>query len=184
MKRTFFSLLVALMMGTNLSAAPRDKQLSDQKPIDRKEMSTRQATRQAKELKLDDKTQAWFIPLYAEYQDTLRAVRTQGMPRPQAEGREKANKQNKEPKKLTDAEALQRIEQLFDNEEKTLTLKRAYYKRFKEKLTPQQLLSIFHQQARPSMPQGFNRQNGRQMMPGMPGQGMGQGGFGGSGFGD
>lgn len=182
MKRTLLSLFVALTLGTSLSAATRDKNPSDKNPGDRKELSTRQATRQAKELKLDDKTQAWFIPLYAEYQDTLRAVRSQGMQRSKADG-EKADKK-KEPQKLTDAEALQRIEQLFDNEEKTLTLKRAYYKRFKEKLTPQQLLSIFNQQARPAMPQGFNRQQRGGQMLGMPGQGMRQGGFGGSGFGD
>ena len=183
MKRTMIALLVALTLGSGMNLSARDKKTNNAAPTDRKEMSTRMATRKASELKLDDNTQAWFIPLYAEYQDTLRAVKRMGMPE-MLNKDEKASNKAKEPKKLTDAEALQRIETIFSNEEKELSLKRAYYTRFKEKLTPQQLLSIFGQQTRPAMPQGFRRQGDNRQMPGMPGNDMNMGGFGGPGFGD
>lgn len=183
MKRTILSLFFAVALGTNMCAVTRSNTSDDRPRVDRKELSTRMATRQAKELKLDEKTQEWFIPLYVEYQDTLRAVRREGMQRPTNNG-QKADKQKKQKAQLSDAEALQRIEKIFDAEEKTLVLKRAYYKLFKEKLTPQQLLSIFNQQTRPFMPQGGNRQMRGGQMPGMPGQGMPHGGFGGPGYGD
>lgn len=183
MKRTMIALLVALTLGSGMSVSARDKKTNNAAPTDRKEMSTRMATRKATELKLDDNTQAWFIPLYAEYQDTLRSVKHLGMPAKQGKD-EKADSKTKDSNKLTDAEALQRIETIFDNEEKEIALKRAYFARFKEKLTPQQLLSIFGQQARPAMPQGFRRQGSNRQMPGMPGNGMNMGGFGGPDFGD
>lgn len=183
MKRTMIALLVALTLGSGVTMSARDKKSSGAAPTDKKEMTTRMATRKATELKLDDKTQTWFVPLYAEYQDTLMSVKRAAMPRMQANG-EKTDKQNKEPKKITDEEALKRIETLFDNEEKELKIKRAYYARFKEKLTPQQLLSLFTQSARPAMPQGFRRQGGGQM-PGMQGRPMNMGGNGfGGGFDD
>ncbi len=181
MKRTILSLIVALSLGTTITAATLDKKDNSK---DRKEMSTRQATRMASELKLDDKQQAWFIPLYAEYQDTLRSLRRpQGKPEaPNNEADGEKKKKEKKNAQLTNEEATKQIEQTFEREEMELKLKREYYAKFQQQLTPQQLHSIFCRQATPNRgpQQGGNRQGGNNGMH--PGGGMMPGGFGG-GFG-
>lgn len=179
MKRSMIALLVALTlgMGTTATAQKPNKQYGD-----RTEMRTKMATRMANELKLDDNTQAWFIPLYTEYQDTLRSVRRKFTIKPAPEllkpkadnDKEKTDKKNskKAPKALTDAEAQQMIDNTFAREERLLSLKRAYYDKFKAKLTPQQLVTLFCKPNRNTAP-------GRQQFGGRQG-GMRQGGqFGG-----
>lgn len=150
MKRSMIALLVALTLGMGTTATA---QKQNRKNGDRTEMRTKMATRMANELKLDDNTQAWFIPLYAEYQDTLRSVRREFTIKPAPEllkpkadnDKEKTDKKNskKAPKALTDAEAQQMIDNTFAREERVLSLKRAYYDKFKAKLTPQQLVTLF-----------------------------------------
>lgn len=199
MKRTFLVLFAALTLGSTLTVQARDKKTDG----DSKERLTKQATRMASELKLDDKTQAWFIPLYAEYQDTLRSLRRPVEMRAQSK-KEKACKQGlasdangqapdvkgKTPQaklgrpQLTDAEALQRIEENFSRTEREVALKRVYMSRFQEKLTPQQLFVIFcrssmQQRPQKGRPQG-GMQGGGRPMGGFGGpQGGLQGGFGG-----
>ena len=180
MKRSMIALLVALTlgMGTTATAQKPNKQYGD-----RTEMRTKMATRMANELKLDDNTQAWFIPLYAEYQDTLRSVRREFTIKPAPEllkpkadnDKEKTDKKNskKAPQVLTDTEAQQMIDNTFAREERILSLKRAYYDKFKAKLTPQQLVTLFC--SKPNR----NTAPGRQQFGGRQG-GMRQGGqFGG-----
>ena len=168
MKRSMIALLVALTlgMGTTATAQKPNKQYGD-----RTEMRTKMATRMANELKLDDNTQAWFIPLYAEYQDTLRSVRREFTIKPAPEllkpkadnDKEKTDKKNskKAPKALTDAEAQQMIDNTFAREERILSLKRAYYDKFKAKLTPQQLVTLFCKPNRNTAP-GRQQFGGRQ----------------------
>lgn len=85
---------------------------------------------------------------------------------------------------LTDAEALQRIEENFSRTEREVALKRVYMDRFQEKLTPQQLFVIFcrssmQQRPQKERPQG-GMQGGGRPMGGFGGpQGGMQGGFGG-----
>lgn len=199
MKRTFLVLFAALTLGSTLTVQARDKKTDG----DSKERLTKQTTRMASELKLDDKTQAWFIPLYAEYQDTLRSLRRPVEMRVQSK-KGKACKQGlasdangqapdvkgKTPQaklgrlQLTDAEALQRIEENFSRTEREVALKRVYMARFQEKLTPQQLFVIFcrssmQQRPQKGRPQG-GMQGGGRPMGGFGGpQGGMQGGFGG-----
>lgn len=199
MKRTFLVLFAALTLGSTLTVQARDKKTDG----DSKERLTKQATRMASELKLDDKKQAWFIPLYAEYQDTLRSLRRPVEMRVQSK-KGKACKQGlasdangqtpdvkgKTPQaklgrlQLTDAEALQRIEENFSRTEREVALKRVYMARFQEKLTPQQLFVIFcrssmQQRPQKGRPQG-GMQGGGRPMGGFGGpQGGMQGGFGG-----
>lgn len=199
MKRTFLVLFAALTLGSTLTVQARDKKTDG----DSKERLTKQATRMASELKLDDKTQAWFIPLYAEYQDTLRSLRRPVEMRVQSK-KGKACKQGlasdangqapdvkgETPQaklgrlQLTDAEALQRIEENFSRTEREVALKRVYMARFQEKLTPQQLFVIFcrssmQQRPQKGRPQG-GMQGGGRPMGGFGGpQGGMQGGFGG-----
>lgn len=169
MKRSMIALLVALTlgMGTTATAQKPNKQYGD-----RTEMRTKMATRMANELKLDDNTQAWFIPLYAEYQDTLRSVRREFTIKPAPEllkpkadnDKEKTDKKNskKAPKALTDAEAQQMIDNTFAREERLLSLKRAYYDKFKAKLTPQQLVTLFCSKPNRDTATGRQQFGGRQ----------------------
>lgn len=171
MKRSMIALLVALTLGMGTTATA---QKQNKKDCDRTEMRTKMATRMANELKLDDKTQAWFIPLYAEYQDTLRSVRREFAIKPAPEllkpkadnDKEQTDKKDckKAPKALTDAEAQQMIDNTFAREERTLSLKRAYYEKFKAKLTPQQLVTLFcskpDRDAAPGRQQFGGRQGG------------------------
>lgn len=169
MKRSMIALLVALTlgMGTTATAQKQNKQYGD-----RTEMRTKMATRMANELKLDDNTQAWFIPLYAEYQDTLRSVRRKFAIKPAPEllkpkadnDKEKTDKKNskKAPKALTDAEAQQMIDNTFAREERVLSLKRAYYDKFKAKLTPQQLVTLFCSKPNHGTAPGRQQFGGRQ----------------------
>ena len=169
MKRSMIALLVALTlcMSTTATAQKQNKQYGD-----RTEMRTKMATRMANELKLDDNTQAWFIPLYAEYQDTLRSVRREFTIKPAPEllapkadnDKEKTDKKNskKAPKALTDAEAQQMIDNTFAREERTLSLKRAYYDKFKAKLTPQQLVTLFCSKPNHGTAPGRQQFGGRQ----------------------
>lgn len=173
MKRSMIALLVALTlgMGTTATAQKPNKQYGD-----RTEMRTKMATRMANELKLDDNTQTWFIPLYAEYQDTLRSVRREFTIKPAPEllkpkadnDKEKTDKKDckkdckKAPKALTDAEAQQMIDNTFAREERLLSLKRAYYDKFKAKLTPQQLVTLFCSKPNRGTASGRQQFGGRQ----------------------
>ncbi len=191
MKRFLLLLVAAFALGSTLTLSARDKKDDKSERPDRKEAGTRQATRMASELKLSDELQKWFIPLYAEYQDTLRSVRRPAQkPENDKANGEKADKDKKDSErgKLTDEQATKRIEETFAQEEQELQLKRAYYARFKEKLTPQQMVTIF---CRPAMnanrgPQQGGRLGGQMRQGGQPGfgGGMPQGGFGGGMGGD
>ena len=169
MKRSMIALLVALTLGMGTTATAQKSFFQDAATT---EMRTKMATRIANELKLDDNTQAWFIPLYAEYQDTLRSVRREFTIKPAPEllapkadnDKEKTDKKNskKAPKALTDAEAQQMIDNTFAREERVLSLKRAYYDKFKAKLTPQQLVTLFCSKPNHGTAPGRQQFGGRQ----------------------
>lgn len=158
-----------------------------------KERIERRAQQQAKELKLDDATTTWFTNLYVEYQTELQQVRREAMkdmPRPEKAKKNQSdddtatgaeNMKDKEIKKLTDEQADKMIKGSFDRTEKELKVKRDYYKRFCEKLSPKQLVRIF------ASPEGGARrtnQRSNQQQGGFPGGPMGGpgGGFPGGGF--
>ena len=65
---------------------------------------------------------------------------------------------------MTDDEALAAVEKMFASQERVLAVKRAYYERFKEKLTPQQLFRLF----RPKNERRRAAQGPGQFGPGMP----------------
>ena len=96
---------------------------------------TKVANRLADKLQLDDRTQQWFVPLYAAYQDTLMGIRrTYRMGKPAGKGQGKQAGVCA----LNDAEALQCVENALKRDELTLKVKRDYYAQFKKQLTPQQ----------------------------------------------
>lgn len=164
MKRTLFTLLAALTLCVGVCAQTANRKQNS------KESLTKRATRMADELKLDDATQAWFVPIYAEYLDTLQAVSRRARITD-------ANGKRKQQKELTDLEASQQLLNSFAAEEQAVALKRAYCERLKEKLTPQQLLTLFTRSDRPAMqrpPQSQMRPSGNFQQRG----GMETGGFG------
>ena len=169
MKKTLlFAILTVFVMNT--ATAQQEDRNRDSR---RKEMTERMTESMVKRLKLDKETAAWFKPLYAEYSDTLMAVRFQG-----------ANTR-KDVKKMTDEEALASLEQTFKNDEQTITIKRDYCKRFGEKLNAKQLYMIFAQGGMNMDRRQFqgNRQGNFQRggFPEGPQGNFGGGGFGGDG---
>lgn len=135
MKRTLLMLFAAFTLGTTLNAQTKDTTPTKQRP-DRTEIMTKRVNRIADNLKLDDKTQAWFVPLYMEYQNEMRNIY-----------RSVKNKTTKNAAvtSLNDQESLQLIENSFKMQEEKVKVQRKYYNKFKERLTPQQLVSIFYQ---------------------------------------
>ena len=173
MKKLIFVLCAFLTLGVSANAQSDDKKKNKEKK-DSRELMQRRAVRLAEQMKLDKETAAWFTPLYVEYSDTLRgAMRLSS-----------TKSEGKKEKSLSDEEVLQQIENLLHSEELQLQIKRAYLPKFKEKLTPKQLLLIFK---RPAAPGGQNRPGGGRPGGGRSGgQGFSGGGFpggGGSGFG-
>ena len=126
-KKILMFLLVSLVgAGSYVQAQDRD-QINERI----KAYSEKMTKNLAKELDLDKETEKWFVDLYQEYQDTLRAVR----------GPQRINE--KVLKKMSDEQATQMVEDIFTLSEYRVALQRAYYVRFKEKLNAKQLVKIF-----------------------------------------
>lgn len=162
MRKQWLCLLFVALVGAGQTVQAQD---SDKRDERRQEMVEKRAKQLARQFKLDDAATEWFVPLYVEYSDTLRAVRAR-LPR------------SRELDKLSDADAATAAESLFTAEERAAALKRSYYVRFKEKLTPQQALRLFVPQA-PARRSNANRGafGGPQGGPGgFPGGGPGMGG--------
>lgn len=139
-----FLLLALVTIGANAQAQQRKNQPNGS--------GDRRAETLARSLQLDETAKAWFVPLYKEYQDTLKAVKP-------------SQRTDKLPKAQTEEECGQQIEKMFEAAEKEVALKRAYFARFKEKLSNKQILQIFSpqrpsRQGRPGM-QGGERRSGR-----------------------
>ena len=147
------ALLAVLAMGTAFAQEQNSEKMA--------ERMEKMVARKVKDLKLDDETAAWFAPLYKEYNLALMVV---------------AQKYRNEKKELDDAEILESIVNSFARAEEEVAVKRTYFLKFQEKLTPKQLQSVF-------MPR-MNRQGGASR-GGFPGgerpQGMPGGGFPGGG---
>lgn len=157
----------------------------------RKENNSRRAAQMTRELMLSDNDAEWFKKNYTEYLDTLSGIARRYNParghrdKKQEDAKKTDNKTRKRDSKsaerqLTDDEAIQLVENIFHRTEDELVVKRQYYKLFKRRLTPQQLVKIF---SRPAM----NRQNSnndRGPIPGGPHNGFpgGRGGYMGGGF--
>ena len=161
MKKMMILFLLLVLTGTGVYA---QKQNSNKMgAVVGKDMSARRAARLAEEMKLDKATAKWFTSVYAEYQDSLKSVRRSG-----AEARVSADS-------LTDARAEQLIEERFRQSEAETAVKRAFYARFREKLSPVQLVKVF---AAPDSRQAQRRPMPHQRMPQGGARGFG-GGFGG-----
>ena len=125
MKKFLLSLIMVVACGS-VMAQPKDKKCS---PEQHKQRLEKRSHRLAHELKLDDATAAWFMPLYVEYVLKLKDECAQ----------EKCEKPQ------TDEEILKKIEGCLDRQENILKIKRAYFKKFKQKLTARQLQTVMKQ---------------------------------------
>ena len=170
MKKQVLCLAVAALATAVTTMAQRPEDFEQK----RKERIEKRAKDQAKELKLDKETSIWFTNLYIEYQEQLGAVRKEAMKdmpkpaKPETES-EEANPEDmkqKEMKKLTDEQAEKFILGGFDVTEKEVQVKREYYARFREKLTPKQLIRIFSAPRGGARGQWGGRQQGGRPMGG------------------
>lgn len=130
MKKTILMLAALFMMFAAMNETYAQRPGMD--PEMRAEFARMAAQKVAGELKLDKSEREWFEPLYMEYADSLRKAQKIDLP-----------EKNKEIKEMTDDDALAAVEKMFASQERALAVKRAYYARFKEKLTPQQLFRLF-----------------------------------------
>ncbi len=127
MKKKLTSFLFIALLGAGMCAQAQNLR------INRGEMNQRRAEALIKEMKLDEATKTWFMPLFKEYSDTLRNLNR----------KYRQPKLGKENAEISEMEAARTIENSFKKAEAEVALKRAYYARFKEKLTDVQLLKVF-----------------------------------------
>ncbi len=159
MKKMFTLLMLLTMSMSTVFAQTPDGDKAE-------ERLNRMIERKAKDLKLDDATVTWFAPLYKEYMTALFVVN---------------QKYRVEKKDLNDAEILEAIVGSFSRAEEEVAVKRTYFLKFQEKLTPQQLQNLFmprmNRPGQGGQRGGFHRGGGQQGF-----QGQGNWGGGGSDF--
>ncbi len=191
MKKTMIGMALMAMVAVNASAQEGRQRLSEEEMAARRtEMVQKQAEKFAKDFNLTDDAKTQFVALYTEYQGALEQARSASRvegEQPNAEERE--GRKNKE---LTDEEATKMIEEGFARQEAqiaqstaALAVEKEYYDKFKETLTPQQLVKIFAQRQgqRGGQRGGQGQQGGQgERMGGPQGGPMGGGGFGGGDF--
>lgn len=146
---------MALLAGALLTAgslcAQAQSRVNDKK-ADRprwteEEIMERRAESMAAKLMLDDKTEAEFVSLYAQYLKELKDCREhyrEAVPGP------KGGEVGEPRKPLTDAEIEARMERRFEKQRQLLDIHEKYYKDFKKMLTPKQLQKVFEPR-RPDM---------------------------------
>lgn len=166
--KKILGLCLLAMMTTVLSAnAQRSRERGDEK-----ERTERRAAFLAKQMKLDETTTNWFTPLYVEMQDTLQAVRRSVFAK---SGEKEERNARRSMEKMTDEEAVARVEKSLLAAEQENKIKREYYRKFSEKLSGKQLFVIFVTPQRSNMnrmPQRNGNGGG-----GFPGGGFPGGGF-------
>lgn len=173
MKKTLFLIMLLLCTSLTVSAEKKKGERSNEdREAQRKEMVLRQANSLAERMNLDGTTAEWFVPLYQEYSQALQDVRKDAMP-----------DKDKKIDELSDLDAEQMILDNFKAEEQQVAVKRAYYNRFKERLTAQQLVKVFTMVPGEGRGNRKGNANGdRGGFPGGPGGGFPGGGFPGGGF--
>lgn len=144
MKTRFTALLVGALLTASSLCAQAQPKANDKTPDKPRwtaeELMQRKAEHMASTLMLDEKSEAKFVMLYAQYLKELKECREryrEEAPRPE---REKL-REPREP--LTDAEIEKRIENRFNRQRQMLDIREKYYKDFKKMLTPKQLLKVF-----------------------------------------
>ncbi len=169
-----FALLISSSANVMAQNSDSDKKNREE---NMKKMTTEQAQRLAKEMKLDDAKTKTFTDLYVEYRTKEMELRFASMNKANRERGEK--KEGKKAETMTDAQADSLITATFSRTQKELDLKKEYYEKFRKDFTPSQLVKVFAAQPR------FDRNGARSNRNGQGGNfnGGGRGGFGGQGNG-
>ena len=160
MKKILLLLAVALI-GLTATAQNRGGR-NGQRRFSPQQALQHAAERFAKEMKLDNATKEWFMPLYVEYRDTLMAVQRQQRVEEKAlEG-------------MDDAAVTALIAQNLEKDATATALKRAYLAKFREKLTEKQIYRVMVGGMRPrggdqQRPRGNNGEGGFGGFPGRSG---------------
>lgn len=169
MKKIIFAFMLAFV-ATAVFAQNEDRAAR------RAEMVQKRAAQLVKSMKITDEDEAWFTGLYTEYQDSLMSLRNALRP----EGQPEEVNGMKEMKKFTDEQIQQMIANQFAMEEQQVAVKRAYYQKFAERLTPKQLMMVFMGPGiNGARQRGAQQQGGDRFRGGFPGGGPGFGGPGG-----
>ncbi len=142
--RLFMALAFALVLGgSNVFAQgnePQDKKSPAPEQCKRptpEQMMDSQVKRMAKELLLDDATEAKFMSLYKEYLEALMGDKKMD------KGDKKECGEKEEPVELSDSEIIKAIEANFERQQKALDTKKKYFESFKKILNAQQLEKVF-----------------------------------------
>ena len=133
----------ALLMAGSLCAQSQSRvngKETDRPRWTEEEVMESRAECMAAKLMLDDKTEAEFVTLYAQYLKELKDCRERYR---EVAAEPKDEKVRKPRKSLTDAEIEARIERRFEEQRQLLDIREKYYKNFKKMLTPKQLQKVF-----------------------------------------
>lgn len=116
-------LALVMLFGTTSLMAQTDK--ANQQTARREQLAKAQAQYIAGQLGLDNATRDKYVNTFMDYQKELWAI-----------GRKPVQHKGKE---LTDAEVKQNMENRFEHSEKILALRKKYYEKYSQFLTPQQI---------------------------------------------
>ncbi len=134
MKRIVAIFLLSLVTSTLMAQPPRQ----GGNKADFKMLQTEIITKQ---LKLDADKESKFIELYIEYTKKMEEFNTHP---PRRGGGEKGGAKRVTRPQPSDEEIEAQILRSFEMAEKSTTLKREYYPRFKEILTPRQIMTMYN----------------------------------------
>ncbi len=164
MKKILLVFAVALI---GLTASAQRHQ--GQRGGDPRQGMERMAEHMAKEMKLDNNTKEWFVPLYVEYRDTLMSLMRQ------------QRVSHKQLEKMDDAAVTKLIDQSFETDARVAEIKRAYLAKFRERLTEKQvyrtMIGGMRQRGGDMQRQGREQNNGEGFQGGQGGFPGGDGGF-------
>lgn len=173
-------MMMAALVLTGMSAVAQRPSQEDREAR-RAEMVQKQAERLAKDFSLKGDAKKSFMDTYVAYQQELQSLGQTNRQRPDRNAQAGQNSQKKE---LSVEEATKQVDEYFSRQEQQvarqlqrLAVEKEYYAKFKETLTPQQLVKIFVQR---EQRQGGGQQRGN-FGPRDGGQNRGPrgGGFGG-----
>ena len=161
MKKYLLSLVTALfMIGFTTTTNAQNVSESMKKPkLSKAEIVQKRSEMMAKQLMLDDATAAKFKTVYSQYLKDEMDCR-----QPKRAVNKASNRQDTASK--TDAEIEKDIMNRFEQSQKLLDLRKNYYSKFRDILTPRQILKVYDSER--NFSSKFNkerqkREKGRQM---------------------
>ena len=125
MKQLFKTALMAFVMLFATTSVMAQTKNAENQTAKRERLAKTQAQYIAGQLGLDNATRDKYVTTFMDYHKELWVI-----------GRKPVQRKGKE---LTDAEVKQNMENRFEHSEKILALRKKYYKKYSQFLTPQQI---------------------------------------------